>query len=284
MSKDIETIVDDIYGLFSKEGGTEVPNELAEEFGNAMANLIVSRLREVKGDGVASLRPSNLGKKDRQLWYTLHGFKGEDLSPQAKIKFLYGDILEQLLILFCKLAGHEVKDLQKTRVLAGVKGSSDLTLDGHIVDCKSASSYSFKKFEDGSLAGNDPFGYIDQLGFYKNSDPSNEKYPAFLVIDKTLGKICLCPINNENLPDTRARILRAREIEISETPPERCFNDLPEGASGNRILCMECSYCQFKHHCWPGLRTFLYSTGPKFLTQVVKEPKVPEANSKEDFD
>ena len=45
---------------------------------------------------------------------------------------------------------------------------------------------------------------------------------------------------------------------------------------------MGCSYCQFKHSCWKeanegrGLRTFLYSTGPKHFTHVEKEPRVAE--------
>jgi hypothetical protein len=37
-----------------------------------------------------------------------------------------------------------------------------------------------------------------------------------------------------------------------------------------------CSYCAFKKHCWPGLRGFAYSGGPRYLTNVVKTPDVPE--------
>jgi len=34
--------------------------------------------------------------------------------------------------------------------------------------------------------------------------------------------------------------------------------------------------CDFKYTCWPDVRTFLYSGKPRFLTKVVREPKVPE--------
>jgi len=43
-----------------------------------------------------------------------------------------------------------------------------------------------------------------------------------------------------------------------------------------------CSWCKYKHECHKdandgaGLRTFKYSTGYAYLTQVVAEPKVEE--------
>ena len=41
-------------------------------------------------------------------------------------------------------------------------------------------------------------------------------------------------------------------------------------------LAIGCSYCQFKEHCYPDMRVFAYSYGPKYLVDVVKEPKVQE--------
>jgi len=37
-----------------------------------------------------------------------------------------------------------------------------------------------------------------------------------------------------------------------------------------------CSYCDHKSECWPKARKFMYSTGPVWLTTVVKTPQVPE--------
>jgi len=39
---------------------------------------------------------------------------------------------------------------------------------------------------------------------------------------------------------------------------------------------MGCSYCQYKEHCYPNLRTFAYAYGPKYLVDVVKLPRVEE--------
>ena len=63
----------------------------------------------------------------------------------------------------------------------------------------------------------------------------------------------------------------------SSTPPPREYDEIPEGKSGNMIIQMPCGYCEFKDHCWKGLRTFVYYGGkPKFFTKVKREPKVPE--------
>jgi hypothetical protein len=47
-------------------------------------------------------------------------------------------------------------------------------------------------------------------------------------------------------------------------------------------LAKGCTWCKYKHECHKdsndgnGLRTFRYSTGYKYLTEVVVEPKVDE--------
>lgn len=57
---------------------------------------------------------------------------------------------------------------------------------------------------------------------------------------------------------------------------------MEDGAYGNRKLGVECSYCPFKVDCWQdvndgsGLRKFIYSSGPRWLTVVKKEPNVME--------
>ena len=56
--------------------------------------------------------------------------------------------------------------------------------------------------------------------------------------------------------------------------PNRAFSDVPDGKSGNMKLGTQCSYCEFKKVCWPDLKTYIYSSGPRYLTKVVREPKV----------
>ena len=225
---------------------------------------------------------SNVGKPDRQLWYEFHsdGSK-EELEPHTLLKFLIGDIYEATLLFLAKCAGHDVQDEQKEVEVNGIKGHIDAVIDGHVVDVKSASTYAFKKFKYGTLAEDDPFGYIDQIGGYCTAMGLPG---AFLAGDKQNGHLALLKVPQEDTEGLRVeeRIEHLKEVVVAETPPERCYEPQPEGQSGNMALAIGCSYCPHKFRCWAdanggvGVRTFLYSTGPKHLIEVVKEPKVPE--------
>ena len=76
--------------------------------------------------------------------------------------------------------------------------------------------------------------------------------------------------------DIAERIKHVKEMVEKEEVPEPCYDPVPDGKSGNMKLPVGCSYCHFKKTCYPELRTFLYSTGPKFLVEVKNEPKVQE--------
>ena len=59
--------------------------------------------------------------------------------------------------------------------------------------------------------------------------------------------------------------------------PEERIPTVPQSKSSeNTKLSMQCSYCEFKFLCWENLRTFIYSSGPEYLIDVVQEPRVPE--------
>jgi len=274
--KTIDTLVDDIYTLFG-EKPHEVSEERATGFGQAVSKVIASRLAEIGKP--PTLRMSKLGTPDRKLWYEInHPELAESLRPEAKIKFLFGDILEELLLFLAEEAGHSVTERQKELTLADVKGHKDASIDGVIVDCKSASTYSFGKFKQHLTPEDDSFGYLSQLDHYLHADDSSNGQGAFLVIDKTLGHITLDKHkrSNKTTEDLTKEIARKRNVLASPKPPPRCYTDIPDGKSGNRKLDVVCSYCPFKKTCWPGLRSFLYSTGPRYLTRVERLPDVPE--------
>lgn len=282
LEKTIDQLVPDILSLF--QGGHECNEANAEALGRAISMVVIQRLRERREDTKNSLRMSNLGKPDRQLWYDIHyeGDQKEELKSEAKIKFLFGDILEALLLFLAKEAGHEVTHEQEEVEVDGVIGHLDAVIDGVVVDVKSASTFSFQKFRTGDLRENDPFGYMEQLAGYSTSLGGLDG--AFLAIDKTLGNLCLMKVDKDELNsiDTRGSIAHKKEVLASDTPPDRCFAPVDMGASGNQKLVTNCSYCPHKFHCWSdandgiGLRTFLYSNGPVHLTKVVKEPNVLE--------
>ena len=84
------------------------------------------------------------------------------------------------------------------------------------------------------------------------------------------------PVHENIAFDITDRIEHVQEMVKQPEPPEQCYEPKPDGKSGNMKLDIGCSYCAYKKSCWPGLRAFLYSTGPRFLTEVVNEPKVQE--------
>ena len=279
-NKDISTLVDDIYALFANDSTWTPDPSHIRQFGMDLGNFIARRASDVRGS--PTLRLSNLGTPcERKLWYTINTpDDGESLRPATRIKFLFGDILEALLLFLAKEAGHTVTGEQDEVTVNGVVGHRDAIIDGRLVDVKSASTYSYRKFQDNGLRGDDPFGYLSQLGSYLAASSGDDRVrdrdvASFLVIDKTLGNITLDTYAFGDV-DYRTMVDEKREMLSLPEPPPRTYDDEPEGKSGNRSLCGQCSYCPFKHKCWEGVRTFIYSNGPTYLTKVERTPRVPE--------
>jgi hypothetical protein len=151
-----------------------------------------------------------------------------------------------------------------------------------VVDVKSASSYSFQKFADGALKDNDPFGYISQLSSYlyaSQDDPrvTYKEEAAFLVVKKDRFKLCLDRYNfKDELKAKKLEIENAKAVVKGPCPDFRIPSVPQSKTSPNMVLDTQCSYCEFKKKCWPEARVFLYSTGPVWMTKVVKEPNVTE--------
>lgn len=280
--KTIDTLVRDIYDVLDHKGGWDAT--VSQYLAGTLAETIDRRLTPPEEERKGSLRMSNLGQPcNRKLWYHIHeDYDGEELRAPTKLKFLYGDILEDLLISLAKAAGHEVTGEQDTMEIAGIKGHRDCVIDGVTVDVKSASSFSFKKFKDHDLRNNDPFGYISQLSSYvyaARNDPlvKDKKGGAFLVVDKQHGTLCLDYYDLTPEIDTKEVVVEHTKKEVNgPTPPPRAFSPVADGKSGNKKLPMNCSYCDHKHSCWPKLRTFLGSRGPVYLTEVKREPRMKE--------
>ena len=279
MSKSIDTLIPDIQGLFGVAAHNCDPERVAQ-LGHVIADVVSKRLAEEDGSRKGTLRMSNLGKGDRQIWYeVVSDFEREPLPPDTKIKFLFGDIWEAIMLFLAKEAGHEVTHEQEEVVIDGVVGHMDAVIDGTVVDVKTASKYAFKKFKDGTLQDNDAFGYYEQLAGYSHALGGIDG--AWLAVEKEQGHMALLPAPREDLEalNIPERIAHLKAVVDSPTPPERCYEDEEFGKSGNRALGVNCSYCPFKFDCWKdsndgvGLRTFLYSRGPVYMTQVEREPK-----------
>lgn len=284
MTKTIDTLVEDIYSVVKDKGGWDAT--INEYFLSRIGKTMMERLNPAEKEYKPSLRMSNLGKPcERQLYYDVNSEVAEDLPASTYMKFLYGDILEDFLLTLAVASGHTVEGEQDEQEILGIKGHRDAVIDGVSVDVKSASSYSFKKFETNSLRENDPFGYIQQLSSYvyaSKDDPIvvDKTGGAFLVIDKTLGKVCLDYYDfTEELEVKEDFVKNRKDMVNSSTLPDRGFAPVPHQKSGNMKLPVNCSYCPHKFKCYEGLRSFIGSYGPLYLTKVVKEPYMKETTN-----
>lgn len=267
----------DVQKLFEGHGFSSALDSFSTDLGASFKK----RFEEYAKERKPSLRLSNYGKPLRQLWYEVKGITPDSSLPaNAKFKFLYGDLIESLVLLLAHEAGYAVIDQQREVEVDGVKGHIDCIIEGVLVDVKSASTFSFNKFKSGLIRQDDPFGYCLQLSAYSKALGGLEG--AFLVVDKTLGNIHLERFSREELAqyDVSKRIAEDREALAKDIPPERCYEPVPFQKAGNEKLSIGCSYCAWKFSCWKdanngeGLKTYQYSNGPVFLTKVVKEPRV----------
>ena len=282
--KTIDTLVEDIYNLFEPSIINKISEKDLEkhlkEFTKSVTNNIKIVLNE-QPKKQRKLSLSSIGKPTRQLWYDKHSnSEARPLAPSTRIKFLYGHILEDLLILLSRVAGHTVTEEQKQVEVEGIKGHQDCKIDGVLVDCKSASGFAFKKFANNRLADDDPFGYIAQISAYSEGNGVNEAY--FLAIDKQHGNIALTRVHDMEMINAKERVQYLKGALDSKTIPDRCYSDIPEGVSGNRKLAIGCVFCPHKRECWSdanngqGLRAFKYEKGTTYLSHVAKEPRVQE--------
>jgi hypothetical protein len=277
----LETLVEDIYTLMENRNtpeGVDVEKEI-EKFGEAVKDLMKKEFLPHQRDA-RKLRLSSIGRPELVQWYVYNKFQGEKLKPHTYIKFMYGHLIEEMLLFFVRMSGHKVTDEQKECEVNGIKGHMDCKIDGVVVDVKSTSSFGFQKFKDRSLAASDDFGYVDQIKAYAHSE--GERKWAWLAMDKQNGNLCVLEydLDNTNDPmydfyseDIEERVEHVKKSVRDEDRPSLCSVPIEDGKSGNMKLTSQCSYCQYKRHCYPEVRCFITGSGPKFLTNVVNTPK-----------
>ena len=283
MSK-LNTIVPDIYSILEKLSDGEplpITEEALDKTMASMKEAILHWATPRKRDTDFTVRMSNVGKPSRQMWFEKRDPNGRgSIDGATQIKFLYGHVLEEIVLMLVRMAGHNVTDEQKEVKVNGIVGHMDCKINGEVVDVKSASKFAFNKFQNGTLAADDPFGYLGQLAGYEEAEGTDEG--GFLVINKESGELCMYTPDDLDKPNINTKINTLLSELKLDKPPELCYTPIPDGKKGNIKLPKGCSWCKYKHECHKdandgaGLRTFKYSTGYTYLTQVVAEPKVDE--------
>jgi len=280
----VETVVEDIYSKLSglSQGQhLDLKEEDLDLTVERIKSSILSWANPSERDSNFSLRMSNIGRPLRQLWYENKlPVSASAPSPATQIKFLYGHILEEIVLMLVRATGHKVTDEQKEVDVKGIKGHIDCKIDGEVVDVKTASRIAFTKFREGRLREDDPFGYLSQLAGYEEAEKTSGG--GFLVINKEGGDLCLYRPEELDKPDINNQIKTIRKALSLATPPARCYESVPEGKKGNMKLNKNCSYCPYKFDCYKdanngqGLRVFKYSYGLSYFTHVESAPRVEE--------
>lgn len=276
---EIHTLVKDVYALMERKDGW-FTKELADGLSESISLRLSTHFNPEPR--TPTLRLSRMGPRcPRALWYSIHHPElSEATPPWVYLKYSFGHILEAQTIALAKAAGHSVTGEQDECTLDGIKGHCDCIIDGCVCDVKSASTRSFQKFKNGSLAHDDPFGYLEQLDGYVVALSDDSRVTVkdrgyLLAIDKTLGHMVLYEhrVRPEHI---RSRIASYKSIVASTTPPACECGQVEQGKSGNIGLDVRASYSAFKYCCFPRLRAFRYADGPVYLTKVVRVPDVPE--------
>ena len=135
MKKKLSNLVPDIYNLINSltEGAElNISDEQYEEFGKDMSDALKHWATPQDRTGKANLRMSNIGKPERRLWFDAHtqADTTEKLEPSTQIKFLYGHLLEVVLLFFVKMSGHKLTAMQKEITVDGIKGHMDCKING----------------------------------------------------------------------------------------------------------------------------------------------------------
>jgi len=281
---ELNTLVPDIYKhLESLSDGVPLPLSEAD-IDKTVADMraaLVSWATPRERDNKFTVRMSNVGKPSRQLWYEKRDPQGRGgIDGATQIKFLYGHLLEEIVLMLVRMAGHTVTDEQKEVTVDGIVGHMDCKINGEVVDVKTASRFAFNKFKEGRLAQDDPFGYLGQLAGYEEAEGTDKG--GFLVLNKESGELCMYVPDDLDKPNIKASISKLLSALDLDEPPELCYPPVPDGKKGNMKIAKGCNWCKYKHECFKdsnggqGLRAFKYSNGMSYLTEVVVEPKVEE--------
>ena len=247
MEKTIETLIPDVYEVMKSKDYTGDLDTIAMQCGREVEQAIKNAFEpyEQKKD----LRMSSIGRCERAQWYTVKGYTPEEIDGSVYLTFLQGHVLEAMLVALIKLSGHAVTDQQKKHTVEGVNGSQDCTIDGELVDIKTASAWSWdNKFTEEGIK-DDGFGYIKQLSAYGKGD--KRKHGYFLALNKNKSTLKLCKQELEQDVDTF--IVDLKDKMESDKPPMRLAKATTLTKQGEEKLCMTCSFCNFKNDCYGSL-------------------------------
>ena len=247
----------------ANKASVDISSTIVNEFGEACKQAFKKQFTDTS-ENKFIIRMSSIGRPLCQLQMEKSGAEAEPMPYNAKMRNLFGDLIEASAVAIMKAAGIRIEDLQKeVKLKLGkqtIKGTYDVKIQNKIWDIKSASPYSFDhKFgEDGgfdAILKQDTFGYVSQGYLYSNAEKTD--FGGWIAINKSTGEwsIAETPLSDSKYSKDAIELAQ-KNIEALESnaPFKRLFKDEEEffnkKATGNRTLGLECRFCAYKKPCW----------------------------------
>lgn len=257
------------------KGNSTMSDATIEQVSTDVADALRKQFGSGKSRGDFTLRMSNVGRPACQLWY-------EKNKPEVAVPFpttfimnmMIGDIVEAVFKGILKEAGVKYEDSESVKLEldnTSINGTYDIVVDGAVDDIKSASDWSYRNkftsFE--TLRSSDAFGYVGQLTGYARA--TGLKAGGWWVVNKANGKFKYVPATGIDTEKETLKLLSTVKT-VNENKFQRCFEAEDETfrgkPTGNKVLCKNCSFCDYRKACWPGLKQL-----PAVKSQA-KEPKI----------
>lgn len=262
----LNKVKDFLLKAHTGSGIEDLSEDLIAEFGESCKKALIKQL--TRGEGEYRVRASGIGRPICQQQYEKMLAPKEDPEYNSIIRFLFGDILESIVIFLLKSSGVNVEMEQGEVKLhlngVDIPGTCDLVVDGKMWDIKSASPFAYEeKFKDFyTLRSEDTFGYVSQLYLY--AEAVGCPAGGWLVVNKSTGemKLVQVPENDHWYRDAALKNVHKNLDTIAETchtkgtVVERQFELQDETfrgqLTGRKVMTKStpCYWCPFKETCW----------------------------------
>lgn len=252
-------LIEKIYEFLDLEQDKPVDEIMMQQYVDDVVHGFKRQVLDSREDK-RTLRLSGIGKCLRGQAYNILGYdKDTYLTPRTKMTFLFGDIIEAILINLANHAGCDIYDQQREVVLEGIVGHIDgkVEVDGkeYIVEIKSMSSASFDNFKRNGMSND--FGYVSQANSYAYAEDCVGI--VWLAMNKNTGHMHeeVRPVDEVLAQQTIYNIDALRlckepeQFQQRPATPETWYKN----PTGNMKLDFVCSYCDFNKVCFGNVTT-----------------------------